>query len=352
MTKRILGIGAMTVLATAGMGLGAAHADSSTDISGRIYANASSISEKIDGVKTSKDGIGFDVKRFYLGVDHKFDSIWHVAVTTDFTYSSATGLTDVYIKKAYGEANFSPALDVRIGSTDLPWVPFVEDIYGYRYVENVLADRMKFGTSADWGIHVKGKFGILSYAGAVVNGGGYKKLTRSKSVDFEGRISVEPIKGLTAAVGGYTGKLDADVTGVTTFHTATRLDALVAYKTKFFNIGGEYMHAKNWKQVLSAATDSADGFSVFGAVHPGMGFSVFARYDHTKPSKTLQPTLKNDYFNVGVEYTAAKTVNIALVYKNEQNKNGGWGTSNLSGGNAATLKDKYDEIGLFTQFKF
>jgi hypothetical protein len=350
MTKRILGVAAMTAIATAGIGIATANAAATTDINGRIYADASSISNNIDGVKTSKDGFGFDVKRFYLGVDHGFDSIWHVAVTTDFTYSSATGLTDVYIKKAYGEAKFSKALDVRIGSTDLPWVPFVEDIYGYRYVENVLADRMKFGTSADWGIHVKGTVGILSYAGAIVNGGGYKHLQRSKGVDFEGRVSIEPIKGLVAAVGGYTGKLNKDVTGVTTFHTATRLDALVAYKTKFFSVGGEYMHAKNWNQVTAAPTDSADGFSIFASVHPGMGFAVFGRYDHTKPSKKLQPTLKNDYFNVGVEYTATKTVNIALVYKNEQNKNGSWGTSNL--GSGGVLKNKYDEIGLFTQFKF
>ena len=171
MTKRILGFAAMTAIATAGIAVSAAHAESSTKIDGRIYADMSSISEKIDGVKTTKDGFGFDVKRFYLGVDHGFDDIWHVAVTTDFTYSSATGLTDVYIKKAYGEAKISKALDVRIGATDLPWVPFVEGLWGYRYIENVLADRMKFGTSSDWGLHVKGTVGMISYAGAVVNGG-------------------------------------------------------------------------------------------------------------------------------------------------------------------------------------
>ena len=212
MTKRILGFAAMTAIATAGIAVSAAHAESSTKIDGRIYADMSSISEKIDGVKTTKDGFGFDVKRFYLGVDHGFDDIWHVAVTTDFTYSSATGLTDVYIKKAYGEAKISKALDVRIGATDLPWVPFVEGLWGYRYIENVLADRMKFGTSSDWGLHVKGTVGMISYAGAVVNGGGYKKLQRSKSVDFEGRVSVEPIKGLVAGVGAYSGKLNNDVT--------------------------------------------------------------------------------------------------------------------------------------------
>ncbi len=125
---------------------------------------------------------------------------------------------------------------------------------------------------------------------------------------------------------------------------------MISYKTSFFSIGGEYMSAKNWKQVTSALSDKADGFSVFGSVHPMKAVAVFARYDHTKPSKTLQPTLKNDYFNVGVEYTATKTVNFALVYKNEKNKNGNWGTSNLSGGTG--INHSYDEVGLWTQFKF
>ena len=110
------------------------------------------------------------------------------------------------------------------------------------------------------------------------------------------------------------------------------------------------MNAKNWNQVTSVGSDKADGFSFWASVHPTKKVAVFGRYDTTKPSKTLAPTLKNDYFNVGVEYTATKTVNIALVYKNEQNKNGSWGTSNL--GSGGTIKNKYDEIGVWTQFKF
>ena len=58
-------------------------------------------------------------------------------------------------------------------------MPFVEGLYGYRYVENVMIDRTKFGTSADWGVHVLGSIPMggltVSYAGSVVNGNGYKK---------------------------------------------------------------------------------------------------------------------------------------------------------------------------------
>src|SRR5262249_8696258 len=122
------------------------------------------------------------------------------------------------------------AFVARLGSADLPWVPFVEDIYGLRYVENVLIDRLKFGTSADWGLHAGGKVsdGMFNYGASVVNGAGYKNPTRSKSMDFEGRMGIAPLQGLSLAIGAYSGKLGKDVEGTTTpvKHTANRLDAL------------------------------------------------------------------------------------------------------------------------------
>ena len=69
----------------------------------------------------------------------------------------------------------------------------------------------------------------------------------TKSVDVEGRASVN-YKGFYGAVGGYTGKRANDVQGALLpngqgLHTASREDALIGYKNKMFNIGGEYFHA-------------------------------------------------------------------------------------------------------------
>ena len=46
-----------------------------------------------------------------------------------------------YIKKAYLQAKLDPAFIVRLGAADLPWVPYVENQYGYRHIENTIADR-------------------------------------------------------------------------------------------------------------------------------------------------------------------------------------------------------------------
>jgi hypothetical protein len=160
-----------------------------TQVSGRMYYDFTNIDDSSKGAKTDKSGTAFDIKRFYLGVDHKFDDKWAVNLTTDFQYSSAIGATELYIKKAYVQYKLSDAFVLRAGSTDLPWVPFAENAYGMRYVENTLIDRLKFGTSADWGVHASGKFagGSAEYAVAALNGNGYKNPSRGKGVDFEGR---------------------------------------------------------------------------------------------------------------------------------------------------------------------
>ena len=145
-----------------------------TKISGRLYYDLTNIDDSSKGVKTDKSGFAFDIKRFYLGVDHKFDDRWSMNLTTDFQYSSAISSTEIYLKKAYVQYTLSDAFVLRAGSADLPWVPFAEGAYGMRYVENTLIDRLKFGTSADWGVHAGGKLagGSVEYAVAALNGNG------------------------------------------------------------------------------------------------------------------------------------------------------------------------------------
>ena len=188
-----------------------------TTVSGKAFFNVSNIhqtSTDLAGFTTenAQNGTQTELKRFYLGVDHKFNNVFSANLTTDFRYN-ANGLTkdvSVYVKKAFVQTKLSNALFVRLGSADLPWVPFVESVYGYRFVENTLIDRTKFGTSADWGVHAGGTLanGLVSYAVSAINGAGYKTLSRSSdTVDLEGRISVNPIKTITLAAGAYTGKL-------------------------------------------------------------------------------------------------------------------------------------------------
>ena len=336
-----------------------------TTVTGRMYYDLTNIEQKSDGVKPAgtPNGVNFDIKRFYIGVDHKFNDTFSANITTDFLYDSGTSSTQLYIKKAYLQAKLSPMLTFRIGSADLPWVPFVEDVYGYRYIENVMIDRTKFGTSADWGVHALGTIPLgkdvsLSYAGAVINGNGYKKpgfiggVNHTDSMDFEGRVSLAAY-GLIAAVGGYDGKLGKDVQGTATFHDATRFDALVAYVKGPFRLGGEYFKANDWNDVTQAnpaLTNGSEGWSGWGSFAFTPQLAVFGRYDSVKPRQDTAPALANHYFNVGLQYEPTKIVDFALVYKQDKVNNGTYGTQNGTIG--GVTNGTYDEVGLFGQFRW
>ena len=369
----------------------------STSISGRMYFNFSNIDQKSNGVKQAGNGTGFNIKRFYLGVDHTFDSTFSANLTMDASNvigqtansnfatpnvtlpavpaggaaSSTANVNNAalvgkgfFIKKAYLQAKLNPAFIVRLGAADLPWIPYVENQYGYRHIENIVSERVGFGTSADWGVHVLGDLagGILSYQVSVIDGAGYRNVKVTNSVDVEGRISAQ-YKGFYAAVGGYTGKRGNDVEGSVTHHTAKRGDALIGYKNKLFNVGAEYLYTKNWNSVTTASEDKAEGYSIFGNVNFAKQFSVFGRYDWVKPNKlgtaqNLNSNTKDHYFNVGIQYEPVKIVDLAIVYKRDVADNGLISTQNGTIGGANPVgslvggRGTYDEIGLFGQFRF
>lgn len=326
----------------------------STTIGGKSFIDLTNIDQTSDDTKTSASGTGVDVKRFYLSVTHDFDKTWSVNATTDFNYTSNSGQTQLYIKKAYLQAKIADAFVARLGSADMPWIPFVEDLYGYRFVDLTLIDRLKFGTSADWGLHASGKVlgDRVNYAASIVNGNGYKNPTRSQSMDFEGRVAFVPVTGLTVAAGVYSGKLGKDVAGAaqTVQHTANRFDALVAYVNSDFRLGAEYFSATNWNQVLAEPTDKSEGYSIWAAYNFQQNFSVFARGDQSKPKKDLNPGLKDTYYNAGIAYRPRKNIDVALAYKHDKVENGSLSTGNGTIG--GVLDGKYDEVGVWVQVAF
>jgi len=293
-----------------------------TTLSGKMYFDFTSIDQKnSDTGKTNASGVGLDVKRFYLGVDHKFNDIWSANLTTDFNYVSSDGETNLYVKKAYVQGKFDQAAVFRVGSADMPWIPFAEKYYGFRYVEPTMTDRMKFGSSADWGLHLGGDIGAsksLNYAVSVVNGNGYKNPGRSKGVDVEGRVGFVPFDNMIVAIGGYTGHRGQETENTGAQNTAQRGNLMVAYASDAFRLGGEYFTVKNWNNVLTTATDKADGYSVWGSVAIADGINLFARYDNAKLSKSLDNANKDIYYNAGVEFQVTKGFKLAGVWKHEK----------------------------------
>src|SRR3954447_18770041 len=332
----------------------------STTIGGRFFFNVSNIhqtSTDLLGNRTDnvQNGTETELKRGYIIVDHRFDDTWSANITTDFRYNSNGTSKDVlvFVKKAWVQARINPALNIRVGESDTPWVSFVEGLYGYRFVESTLIDRTKFGASTDWGVHVFGTFGhnLVSYQVSAINGAGYKTLSRnSNTIDLEGRIAINPIKAVTLAVGAYSGKLGKSNDGVNVNHRATRLDAVLAYTNSRVHAGVEYFAATNWNNITTAPAplpapstpdDKSDGWSGFASYAVAPKISVFGRYDWLTPSRRLTPSMRDNYFNVGLDYKPIAPIDLALVYKHERVTNGLLSTANgLIGG---PDRGSYDE---------
>ena len=344
-----------TAVASASTPTPAAKWYEDTKISGRIYYNFSQITRYSDGEKTEK-GSGFAIKRVYIGIDHKFNDVFSANITTDIAPVVGPNNGNIvgnglYVKKAYLEVKMNPAFILRVGAADTPWGPFVENIYGYRHIENTIADRTSFATSSDWGFHLLGTLGdgLISYQASIIDGGGYRQPRFSRSLDFEGRISAQ-YKGFTVGLGGYSGNLAKDVFGTETYNKASRLSALLTYQNPIFTVGAEYFHAKNFKQITIPTPDRANGFSLFSSVRPVPKWSLFARYDHIKPSREGLPSETGNYGNIGIQFSPIKIVDLALVYKREKVVGGSLSTSNGAIGGA--IDGTLDEVGLFGQVRW
>lgn len=351
---------------------------SNTKVSGTMFFDMTDVSHKEQtgtGSSIKKDGhgsvngVGYDVKRFYLSVDHKFNDIWSANLTTDFNYVSADSETQLFVKKAYLQGKFDDLFAVRFGASDMPWIPYAEKWYGYRFLENTITDRSidggrgtagtaatgvgSFGNSSDWGVHAMGATtgdNAFNYQVSLVNGGGYKNPTRSSGMDIEARVGYQPIKEMVIALGGYDGKRGKDVQNGQPTRNATRGDALIAFRNDTFGIGGEYFTAHNWDDVLkyqgavpapAAIKDKADGYSVFGDWTFMPQWALFARYDSVNYKYSgvngVYKQLKDTYYNAGVSYDVLKNLRLALAWKYDK----------LEGPVASPFTYKTNEIGFW-----
>jgi hypothetical protein len=400
----------------------------STTVGGQAFFDFSNISQQqgqANGTDPSvaPSGTGFDVKRFYLIVDHQFNDIWSADLTTDAQYASNTTVvtgatvtctggakptgttcpagssvtsvtpsttalnsggsaTEVMVKYLYLTAKLNDAFAVHAGAYAMPWVQYVDSLTGYRWVEKSVGDRLSLAATSDWGVNASGSIAnnLLGYSASVVNGGGYKNPTRTKYVDFEGRITSKPFSFLDVGIGYYNGHLgQVSVTNeADTTNTATRWDGVVSFNFVGFRLTGEYIDAKNYKTVNSLTagvfgtqdvvgssptavlnSDAAKGYSLLASYAFNASWNVFTRYDSVNLSENVLPKLQDRFFDAGIDYKALKSLDLALVYKLETVYDGAAtigsadanGSYTIGGANAAT-DGKFREFGIYAQYKF
>ena|SRR3569833_1040058 len=410
MRKTVITAAILTSCASATTALAAdINIGANTTVGGEFFADFSHIQlqnetgtggAKVDAVPT---GNGLDVKRFYLIVDHRFNEVWSADFTSDAQFASAGtttvstptggtanalttqttsgGVTELMIKKLYLEGAFSKEFALHIGAYTSPWAPFIESLYGYRYVEKTSLDRLGYAQTADWGVNATGVFGanLVNYSLSVVEGAGYKNPTRTKDVDVEGRVAVNPVSWLTLGAGFYSGHLGQINATNNSFpkNTATRADLAVGVHIVGLHVGGEWYQAKNFKTVNSftasqygtsavvntatvgPVSDKATGFSSWVSYDFTDQWQAFARFDDTKLSANVNPNLRDEYWHVGAAFKPIKPIDVALVVKSEKVEHGSnsvsGGDANGSytiGGSSNARYGWFHEYGVYVHYRF
>jgi hypothetical protein len=161
------------------------------------------------------------------------------------------------------------------------------------------------------------------------------------------------VKHIVLALGGYSrkiGKSAGNMPTAETPHTAGRYDVLAVYTDKRIRLGVEYFAAKNWNNIATVSHDKSDSWSVFGSFALTPQIMAFYRYDWVQPSKTINPIVKDYYFNLGIDYKPIPPLNFALAYKRDRANHSLISTSNgtIGGPEHGT----YNELGLFGQLAF
>lgn len=312
--------------------------DSATTVSGQVFANFSTI--QISDQHNDNEGWQADLKRFYVNLDHQFNTDWSLKITTDVQWMRQQEPTDIWFRHAYVERRWKNGNFLKLGVAELPWIDYVARRVGYRYIDPSLNPKNQFASPTDLGVHVGHKGEHLSYGFAMVSGAGFKKPAVAEQVDIEAAAMWHITPAIDIAIGWYEGARALDKNPeLNKQHNAQRLNMALSYMHKGARLGIEYVYNDNWKQVTAVTEDASDGWSVWASYPLTPVYSVFARYDIVHPSRRLNPTLKQDYLQFGVDWKILPELTLALVAK----------TSDTT---SITLERTQNEVGIWAMWNW
>lgn len=233
-----------------------------------------------------------DHTRFALALDapKRVSDVKSVEVETDPVTGEVTGVTvtkssgpyDVVLKHAYGEIFDLPTkgLWVKFGMHDLPWVPYEEKVWSYRFQGTVMPDREGYLSSTDLGIAIGYDLPSKYLAASVhlINGETWSSPETSEHKDVHAKVTIRPVPshellgGLSvsglAVIGKWTEGDDQD---------RRRFLGQVAFEHKLGTIAAAFLATSDPPSRLVSKQPSLAGSTE--TLAKGMGFTVFGWLD-------------------------------------------------------------------------
>ena len=364
-TIKIIATAAILAFATPAMAGGvtvAEEGDSKLKLEGVFFTSFTqdkveynAIAEGLATAPVDAKAVGLSVDRAYFTAKYYFDKNWYARITTDVQLE--TGLVkrdnNIFLKAAYLEGKLAgDALILRIGQSHNPWIDYEQGLWKHRYASKVAADQYGFDYSFDLGVGLKGTLadGLFKYFATATNGAGYGSgNTKFNAVDYNGRIGIYPVKGLTLDVQYRTG-----YKGTKTWNPATQsntpgtksnfIQAMITYgATKNYRVGANYMYDKATDKSTNIATKQ-NGYAVWAWARFGDYIGAFARFENLKTKvdgNAIEMT--TTHYVAGLEYFPIKNITFALVADQDKDKN----FSNTIG-----ATKKVTRVGLYSEFKY
>lgn len=305
-------------------------------LSGRSYLRYSYELNEV-----GKNANQFAMDRLYLQGEYLLTDTIRFQVTLDAADTrNATGNNVFFAETKYAFAEVKNLLGAgtwfRAGIIPLAWVPYEEDLWGYRVQGTIAEDRFGYITSADLGLALGGalpsKYG--SWQVNVNNGEGYKTAEIAKRKEVQARLTINPLAsvgGLAAGIfvtgyGSYGAYDDADISGS---RVKSRVIGQVGIQTQPLLLAAEYIvnrdanaRVKGRFTVGSGDLVRGSGVSVFGVLNVGSfvpaigGLDLLARYDLIDPDVKLD---NNDVklLIAGVGYRFSPAIKGLINYESQ-----------------------------------
>jgi hypothetical protein len=291
---------------------------------------------------------GFHFTRVYLTLKKQVNDELIIRITTDqmtnrqdgSSEASPWGLSgyggpgrgNLFIKYVYGEYTLNPALIIRFGLTQTPWIDEAENRWTLRFLRPTYWDEQGALTSSDLGVSLLG--GVLdkmiTYHLMFSNGEGYENNNvNGQGNSAQGRVDLN-LRGFTFSVFGMSESAVGTSSAVSGWNEDREIFYLM-YADPMFRISAEFMMANDELNgpVTNPTTATSTSLASFSTGTPryslgrGMGAwawtkipgfeasKVFARYYSMTPN-SANDVGKMTEFNVGLSYDVTTGFTVAL----------------------------------------
>ncbi|MBI3182281.1 MAG: hypothetical protein HYZ28_09075 [Myxococcales bacterium] len=257
----------------------------------------------------------FDVDRIYLTTDAKLtdDIVFSLTLEGGDLRESGTDYFDVATKGIYIDIQnlLMEGTSLKLGQVNLPWVPYEEGVWGYRFQGTIFPDRTGYMTSTDLGGSFSAKLpsGYGNFQINVGNGEGWKKNEIGKRKEIHGRLTLNPLASMKSLSGLFIsgfGSIGYYDDAPAPMNNKRRYMVQLGYKQEGKGlIAAEYLLATDPADKMKSRYPSlsqnagneasANGYSVFGMLNLGAlmdgdyptRWELIARWDHLDPDSAV-----------------------------------------------------------------